>query len=232
MIGAICKGFVERDERTKLTVRWLCLRVHPAVWKCTCGLLLKRHKEAKKRLSLMICDWICIIVGAGLPSASELSLLAALTPFQNLCSRWEKSESGAAAETLLLRSGLLTHVELQVCLWGYCLKCCCPQNSEWTRKWSGCEWIPDSWESARIRIVFRDLSCRNAAVNLLLLWATLSLLSTLKLSIRFFFLSFSSFSCFSLLISDERTETCGCLPRSLEGTFLQKLLCFWRRNKA
>lgn len=101
----------------------------------------KRHKEAKKHLLLKVCNCICIIVGTDLLLGSVLSLSAMLTPFQNLWSRWEKSELGAAAETLLVCSGLLTHVELQVCLWGYCLKSCCPQNSEWTWNWNSCDRI-------------------------------------------------------------------------------------------
>lgn len=40
-------------------------------------------KEAKRRLSLTIRDWICISVGADLPAASEPSLLPVLTPFRD-----------------------------------------------------------------------------------------------------------------------------------------------------
>lgn len=49
-------------------------------------------------------------------------------------------------------------VELQVCLGGFCLKCCCPQNSEWTLKWSSRELIPGSWQSKRMRPLFLNLS--------------------------------------------------------------------------
>lgn len=39
---------------------------------------------------------------------------------------------GSCRNSFLVWGSLLTRVQLQVRLWGYCLKCCCPQNSEWS----------------------------------------------------------------------------------------------------